>query len=807
MSKKIFTVICVLSLMAVLLVGCAAEQTIAPAENSYSQTRYSFTTHEQSPDVIIDGVLDEAVWQGKGWFKNTYLANVAGNMPKIELTGFPTEYGVYLASVAYDQNLTSDGERMPGVNSNWELYLCASNVGEDLFSDEKNGGWSMKRIYIDLMAAANSYYTDIDRAVVVEGELNSGATTRATMELFIPWEVLDVDTAKGIPESFGVLPCYRGVLSVGGNTSWMAPVDASIDKTTAAYLFGKDGYINADQEGSVLGDGYYGYAKSKGWDLSRLADGIVQSPRGGHDKIFFSDSFGESFIVEATVIPVAAVNDAYPKAGITFLKPDGLYYTVFLDPQGAEGLVDSINGTKNFPGYHLVTLHSNGGWNQAALAGYDTRNPNATKQEGVKLTVVKYGTSFWYFLDGKFVKNEEVIFMDGDCMPGFYSLGMDAIYKDYSCKAISFQELTDYLNHNGMYTVQASVEGAGGSISVNKSSLRAGEGYTLTFNTKSGYRMSSLLINDVDQLALLRTGARGGSCSIGNVTENQHVVAVFEKCDEVTYTCSFTNGEKGIGASVILENTADGTGYYAADISANKKYEFKLPAGTYRMTVVSQGYKGLKKVIELNADTVEEILVERSSFADAVKVNGKTVSSDKKNFDLSREFDGKVVGSRKLGTRGSNLFMDGTGSDFLAQVTLNYITDFQPGGDYQPDVFAGFTFHNGTDSFAIWARTNGIVHSRTWVYTMDLFDQKILTYPEAQGGDFAVAKLGEDFYVFFNGRQVFRTAWSELTAKIPANSEMAVALTMWQDKDCDIEFSDYSVTFNKEAVKQYIDTH
>ncbi len=807
MSKKVFTVICVLSLLAVLLAGCAAEQTIAPAENSYSQTRYSFTTREQSPDVVIDGVLDEEVWQGKGWFKNTYLANSTGNMPKMELTGFPTEYGVYIASVAYDQNLTSDGERMPSINTNWELYLCACDVGEDLFSSENNGEWSMKRIYIDLFAAANSYHTNIDRAVVVEGELNSGATTKATMELFVPWEVLDVDTTKGIPESFGVLPCYRGVLSVGGNTSWMPPVDSSIDKTTASYLFDKDGYINADQEGCVLGDGYYGYAKSKGWDITRLSEGIVESPRGGHDKIFFSDAFGENFIVETTIIPVSAVNDAYPKAGITFLKSDGLYYTIFLDPQSASGLVDSINGTKNFPGYHLTTLHSNGGWNQAALTGYDTRNPNAAKQEGVKLTVVKYGTSFWYFVDGKFVRNQEVIFMDGDCMPGFYSLGMDAIYKDFSCREISFEDLTDYLNQNDMYTVEANVDGAGGTISVNKSSLRAGEGYTLTFNTKSGYRMASLLINDVDQIAVLRAGAHEGSCFIGNVTENHKVVAVFEKCDEVTYTCSFTNGEKGIGASVILENTADGSVYYAADISANKKYEFKLPAGTYRMTVVSQGYKGLSRIMELSADTTEEVLVERSSFADAVKVNGKTVSSDKRNFDLSREFEGKVVGSRKLGTRGSNLFMDGTGSDFLAHVTLNYITDFQPDGDYQPDVFAGFTFHNGTDYFSIWARTSGIVHSRTWNYTMELFGQEILTYPDARGGDFSVAKLGNDFYVFFNGREVYRTSWSELTDKIPANSEVAVGLTMWQDKDCDIEFSDYSVTFDSEAVKQYIDTH
>ncbi len=808
MSKKIFTAVCILSLMMVLLTGCDTEEIIAPAENSYSQTRYSFTTHEQSPDIIIDGVLDDALWQGKHWFQNTYLANSAGNMPKIELTGFPTEYGVYIASVAYDQNLTSDGERAPSVNTNWELYLCACDVGEDLFSSKYDGEWSMKRIYIDLISAANSYFTNIDRAVVVEGELNSGATTKATMELFIPWEELGVDPSKGIPESFGVLPCYRGVLSVGGNTSWMAPVDSSINRTTAAYLFDANGYVNADREGCILGDGYYGYAKSKGWDLSRLEEGIVESPRGGHDKIFFSGEFGENFLVETTIIPVSAINDAYPKAGITFIKPDGLYYTIFADAKGANGLVDSINGTKNFPDYQLVTLHSNGGWKQAYLTGYDFTNPNATKQEGVRLTIVKYGTSFWYFADGRFLKNEEVVFMDGDCMPGFYSLGMHAIYKDYSCREISFEELTEYLNKNGMCTVEANVDSAGGTVSVNKSSLRTGESYTLSINTKSGYRLSSLRINDAEIIDKLRSGAKGGSYTVFNVTENQHVVASFEKCNELTYTCSFTNGEKGIATSVILEGMTDGSLYYSTDISANKKYEFKLPAGSYKMTVVATGHKGLNRVIELTEDTVEELVIEQSSFLDSVKVNGKTVSSDKKYYDLSQEFQGKVYGSRKLGTRGANLFMDGTGSDFLAHVTAKYVTDFQPGGDYQPDVFAGFTFHNGTDYFCIWARTTGIVNtSGGWKYIMDLFPTEVLTYPDARSVNLSVAKLGEDFYVFYDGKEVFRTAWSEITSLIPANSEMAVALTMWQDKDCDVEFSNYSVIFDREAIKQYVDTH
>ena len=59
--------------------------------------------------------------------------------------------------------------------------------------------------------------------VIVEGELNSGNTTKATLEMFLPWETLRVDVTKGIPQTVGILPCYRAPLEIGGSTAWMSP--------------------------------------------------------------------------------------------------------------------------------------------------------------------------------------------------------------------------------------------------------------------------------------------------------------------------------------------------------------------------------------------------------------------------------------------------------------------------------------------------------------------------------------------------------------------------------------------------------
>ena len=106
--------------LAITMLLCGCKETIAPAENQVSNQVYSFSSFAQSPDVTVDGVLDEQLWQNKKWFKNTYITNSGGLQPIMELTAIPTEQGVYVGSVVYDSNLTCDGQRNPAKHSCWE---------------------------------------------------------------------------------------------------------------------------------------------------------------------------------------------------------------------------------------------------------------------------------------------------------------------------------------------------------------------------------------------------------------------------------------------------------------------------------------------------------------------------------------------------------------------------------------------------------------------------------------------------------------------------------------------------------------
>ncbi len=608
MSKKYIRILS-LCLCAVLLLGllagCSGTENIAPAENTYVG-KYSVSTAEQDPNIKIDGVLDDACWQGKKWFSNTY-ANSDGTMPTIKLTAFPCEYGIYVASVVTDTNLSSNGGRYPHNNTSWELYVVACDVDQSLADPLIDGYWHMKQIYVNLHGESMSLCTNTERAVVVEGELNSNDTQGATLEMLVPWDVVGVDTSKGIPESIGIYPAYRASLTPGAATTYMFPAGGTFYKPSTYHMFTKDGYVSEDKEGAIIGNAYNGQSKSGTWDLSRVEENIITSTNGQHAYIFFPEIYAENFVAEATLIPVKAVNDDWPKAGISIWNTDGLYYNVMLDPGGANALVDSINGTKNFANYQITTYDQNdGNWNQNSLSGYDMSNPNAANQEGVKLTVVKYGNQLWYFADGKYLTSQQVTWLAGKCYPGLFTLGFEVIYKDYSCREIGMEDLKGYLENAGMYSVEAQVSGKGGEVSCD-ATVAAGGNYTLSLTTESGYKLSSVLVNGEEKIADVRANTANGQYTITNAQTHQSIVVSYEKIDGVTYSGKITDGDKTLRADIVLVNTEDGSAYYV-DRAGNKGFEIEVPAGTYEVRVRTDENPWQTKTVTITEDMVDDIV-------------------------------------------------------------------------------------------------------------------------------------------------------------------------------------------------------
>lgn len=779
------------------------KEVIAKAENSYQPEYHSYCSYEHDKDIRIDGVLDEDVWKDKKWFSNTFFSSTEGGMPAMKVTGFTTEYGVYIASTVTDDNLVNDGQRSPVKNSNWEFYLSSNQVGEN----KANDGLYRYQFNIDMVGDTYTLFPNYDRAIVVDGELNSGNTKGATLEMFVPWETIGIDPSEGIPNEFRLMPAYRAVFVGQSETTLLNPISWTINGVKDFFVFDENGYTTMDRPDAVIGDTKHGNSKTANWDISKEKDGIVESSTGTeHHKIFFSEAYGSDFIVETTIIPVKSLENNFPKAGIYFHGADGLYYTVFLDMKDV--MVDSVNGTKNLSQYKLVTLNNNEGtWNQNALSAYDSANPNAKKQEGVKLTVVKYGGTFWYFVDGTFVTAENCPFMDIDVFPGFYSLGADAIYKDYSCTSIKNEDaLKTYLNEKGLYLIQAKTVKDGGNVKASTTTVKKGGSYDITITSKSGYEVASILVNGEERIRDARKKAVDGVYTITGANGNQEVQVKFAKCDCHKFTGKVQGSDGDIAAQLTLFGQTNPLLRYEVKASGKKGFTAEIPAGTYKVLVEADNYKYYIGTIKINGAVEKTFTLEASEFPDTVKINGKDITSMKSSWDLSKQGENKVSTSYAAKGKQAALYFGKTGKDFVMETTLNYTTNFESGKVYQPDLMGGFVFDDGTKTGWILARGTGIV-TTGWKFTNGLLDYDMLTYPTKKQVTFSIAKKGDEVYIYFNGEFAGTKKWSEVAPGIGSNSEVALGLYMVADKTADIEFSNYKVQTGTAAATAYIKQH
>lgn len=144
-------------------------------------------------------------------------------------------------------------------------------------------------------------------------------------------------------------------------------------------------------------------------------------------------------------------------------------------------------------------------------------NPNLYKKDGVTMTVIKYGARYWVFLDGEFVTTMDYYFMDGDVIPGFFSLGGNVIYKDYSCTEIDEKSLMEYINNKSIYMIDAQLASAGGDVTTSEFSVEKGGSYDINITTNSGYEVASVLINGEEKIEDVKKNASGGVYTVKKV--------------------------------------------------------------------------------------------------------------------------------------------------------------------------------------------------------------------------------------------------------------------------------------------------
>nr|WP_321152270.1 hypothetical protein [uncultured Acetatifactor sp.] len=796
------TAACVLLLAAgvalagILLSRGEKREEIAPAENTYEMDYHSYCTYEHDADIDIDGVLDESCWQGKKWYTNTYLDNVNGNRPVVRLTAFPTEKGVYIGSVVEDTNLMDNGERAPLANSNWELRVTADNVGQE----RGNSAVYLTSYNIDMKGENFGIQPNFDRAVKVVGELNSGDTTSATLEMFIPWESLGIDTSLGVPESFRIRPSYRAALpGMGGN--WPLNLTAGDAQTKDFYTFSSEGYVNADREGAALGDSVVGFAKSANWDLSREAEGIVQSSPGEEwHMIYFTGEYGADYIVETKVTYVKPLNNDWPKAGIMFRGTDSTWYDVAMN-LNANVVSEDSDGRRSVDILEVGTVDHE--WNWRSLTEFNTPNPNPYGP--IKLTVLKYGKNFFYFVNDNYITSEVIASMDKEVLPALMALGADAVFEDYSCRELTEEMLRTYLNEKGLCTVTISADNAGGEVKTDVLAVEKGGSYNVSLISKSGYEVSSILVNGEERIQDARQRSAGGVYAVGDVTENQDVHVSFAGYEGGGLSGTISDGTESVSAFLSFKDKGNGTRYY--ETTGTGQYSIVLPDGTYEVFVLAAGYRTQVFDAKVQGDTVQDILCTASAFPAEVKLGDINMQWGRGNWNLSEEHLNRVSTSFASGGKMVPLYFEETAVDFVVESHMEYTTEFTADESaYQPDLMGGFIFGTGEKNGWVVARTNGIVYT-DWRYEGGLSGYDALAYPTKRPITVTLAKEGKNAYLYFDGKLSYQADWEALTGGIGPEEEMAIGLVMVADRTAEITFTNYSLRTGTEAAKQYIASH
>ena len=171
-----------------------------PAKESYTFINPDPARAETDAGMKIDGVFDEAVYSQNTW---TYLHNAnGGNTVDIAITSYFGEKGIYFAyEVRESTPIYVNMARASWMNSCIEMYLVPSSVekmpSENIFEIDllptgyllfkrpnAAGGWSDVSTTHDKMAYLG--------AKPFGGEVNTDECTGYDLELFIPYDYLDV---------------------------------------------------------------------------------------------------------------------------------------------------------------------------------------------------------------------------------------------------------------------------------------------------------------------------------------------------------------------------------------------------------------------------------------------------------------------------------------------------------------------------------------------------------------------------------------------------------------------------------------
>ena len=720
--KKLFKIllITVIALsVSLCVVACnqpAASTEIGVIEGNAGEYEQNIgTAYGAKPDldtVVIDGILDDELWQGKKW----YTQYESTHKTKFQVTTAMSPKGFYLAASCNDNFIYWNGYNYFFSNTNFSFQFYAGN-NTYITADANNTRVTHK--FINLRSRIGGQYN------------LPGKGGGMVVEFFIPWEELGIDVSKGLPASIKILPLYNYPPSPDSVTEALYP---TFVKTTGdsgqVPKFGANGYLDGDEDEAIVGSHKGGKGRTNGWTITdpgtenETATSSATATANFAQAAFFRNLTSSTFRISAKIKVKDIGKDA--RVGLMIYKDDINYRAVALSISAsnfAGGKMSKyvLKGYTNYP--HRIT----------EVTDLVEVQPTNGPTDEIELSLYNKSGNLYYIVNGKYAYSEDASYAGLNAFAGFYAFNTTAQFSDYTFTDYETEQEFDEEMAKYAYLVNIRTEGAGVTVTTDQLAVsrEADNVLTVTTTFKNGYTMDenkfeyTIGRQTKSMHDLYMSEAQGGVLVMRGITGNIEIRAKARKVtdsDNVTVEMPYVvkdamTGEVIKSADVTLYGTHPYSRYNQLFIATNSSKFNVRPGETWKYEVTSSGYRDSKGEL-LGGATVNQSLTQPAEMIITNSVVGgiaesvlkpdgtpkssiSAISNPGTMWDLSRESESKAVFQTSTNDRDVVFFSGRTVSDFqVAYVEIINRTDPASFSSFENDPAAGFILKSGaTESF------------------------------------------------------------------------------------------------------------
>ena len=567
-------------------------------------------------DMTIDGVFDEARWEGK-----KFLVHEEDGVRMSYTTAF-SEKGLYIAAKAEDPDIQWQAQRYYEANSSFWFSIKGPNVTYKFNTQEFT-------LFVDpvdaTMVQMNKY-----QAVGKTDKPMKESPTVLTAEAFLSWDTLNIELGENgeLPEYVLINPHYRHIVEQGSaDNAWLRPMlffDDN-DRQQNSGRFGAEGYLNADAENAFMGNAGNGISKSDGWDLSKESDGIVRSISDNSQAIFIRDVYSDAYAFEVK---------AKVKGGVGYMNDSNGLPTETKKVPSAVGIVNMVDEIsfntfkmkasdifEQSPSINYGTLsfyvNGRGGWKNTELGMM--RNVAYKELSTVTFTCLKNGGNFYYIVNGQMLYTEYVSYLNGASCPGFFALDSEVEFFDYSLTDFSDdpEGLVKMLEEYDCYMVDVNTDTEGGIVRSSTGAVDDGGDVEISIIPESGYLLTGFTVNGEDYYNEIMRGMSGGVYVFEGVSRSLVIDAEFTRITNnlLVYVKGRVRSttDEIIGSAIISVDDLAGMYHIESGVTSVGGYRIGLPKtgefelggrqfnfdGQYRISADATGYHGIEKYVTI----------------------------------------------------------------------------------------------------------------------------------------------------------------------------------------------------------------